>query len=169
MRILDIFNRNKKPTEQVAAMSPKISSYSLPDRGVSITDDDIKSLRPLIYGEVSNRGTDKKKLETNVILNTAINRMKEYDTKKKRTHTLSEVLAMPNQYQAYGGSQYQQYSNPPDPVAAAKRKEVDAIVDEIVEQLRRGQYPDNTEGAYYYIHEPDGRITYDNRRPLFAK
>ena len=154
------------PKETAAPVTPP--KYLLKDRGVHVTDDDFKALRPLIYGEVSNRDASKKKLEASVILNTAINRAKEYAA-KGQPRSLAEVLAMENQYQAYGGPQYKMYSNPTDPIALKKKLEVDAIMNEIESQIKSGTYQDNTEGAYYYIHHPDGRIEYDNKRQLFAK
>jgi hypothetical protein len=144
------------------------SIYKLKDREARITDEDIEAFKPLLYGEVSNRNFTKKQLEGDVIFNTALNRQKEY-AKKGQYKTIAEVLAMPNQYQAYGGKQYQAYSSPADSISAAKKKEVDAIVDEIKDRIRRGDYKDTTEGAYFYIHNPDQTITYDNKRPLFAK
>lgn len=155
------------PVNYVSAK--EVPQYHLADRGVSVTDDDIQNLRPLIYGEVSNRTPDKQALEANVIVNTALNRVKEYGGKGQKK-TLSDVIAMPNQYQAYKGKQYNEYLNPSDPVALAKKKQIDAILDSIHEQIKTGKYDDNTAGAYYYVHDPKtGVITYDNQRPLFAK
>ncbi len=145
------------------------AQYNLKDRGVSVSDADLNAIRPLIYGEISNRAPDKQALETNVILNTALNRVKEYNA-RGQNKTLADVIAMPKQYQAYGGNQYQQYSAPPDAVAMAKKKQVDTIMDGISKQIQSGKYPDNTQGAFYYVHDPKtGKITYDNTRPLFAK
>lgn len=182
MALTDLFN----PVKTVKKVSGKISDYfgpatytrkaeastapvySLADRGVDLTDQDFDAVRPLIYGEISNRAPDKQELESHVILNTALNRMREYKN-KGQNRTLSEVLAMPNQYQAYGGEQYRTYSNPQDIVAQRKKQQVDDIVNRIREQIKTGTYPDNTEGSFYYIHNPDGTITYDNKKPLFAK
>ena len=74
---------------------------------------------------------------------------------------------MPNQYQAYGGQQYKNYYNPTNELEKRKKQEIDAIVDQIAQQILSGTYDDNTAGAYYYIHHPDGRIEYDNTRKLF--
>ena len=155
-------------TPPAAPIAPQPATYHLPERQAKITDTDIDAFRPLLYGEVSNRNFDKKKLEANVIFNTVLNRQKEY-ARKGQNKSVAEILAMPNQYQAYGGKQYVAYSKPTDSVAAAKKKEVDAIVDEIKAQIALGKYQDNTEGAYYYIHNPDQTITYDNKRPLFKQ
>lgn len=157
------------PTKYAAPAAPAPVQYQLKDRGVSVSDADLAAIRPLIYGEVSNRTPDKQALESHVILNTALNRVKEYNA-RGQNKTLSDVISMPNQYQAYGGQQYKNYSAPPDALALAKKKQVDAIIDEISKQIQSGQYADNTQGAYYYVHDPKtGRITYDNQRQLFAK
>jgi hypothetical protein len=124
-------------------------------------------MRPLLYGEMSNRSPDKQALEANVIMNTALNRVKEYAA-HGQTKTLSQVIAMPNQYQAYGGTQYNQYANPTDAPSIAKKKQVDAIVDTLHGQIRSGVYPDTTNGAYYYSHDPTGKIAYDDKKKLFA-
>lgn len=158
-----------QPPMAKAAPAPVPTTYQIKDRGVQITDEDLNAVRPLLYGEVSNRTPDKQALEAHVILNTALNRIKGYSEKGQKK-TLTDVIAMPNQYQAYGGKQYQVYNNPPDAVAAAKKKQIDMIVDNIRQQIQSGDYPDITEGAYYYVHDPKtGKITYDNTRPLFAK
>ncbi len=180
MPLSDFFNKQQQP-QTMRTTTPAISSmytpkapvaqplpptYNLPDRGAKVTDADIEAFRPLLFGEVSNRNYDKKKLEANVILNTVLNRQKEY-SKRGKEKTVAEILAMPNQYQAYGGPQYKEYASTTNPVSAAKKKEVDAIIDEIKEQIKSGQYQDTTEGAYFYIHNPDQTIAYDNKRKLF--
>ncbi len=185
MGILDFLSSKttyvKQPEKAISSFLPKANAqtvkpqvpvpgqYNLKNRGVAISDSDIEAFKPLLYGEVSNRAPDKQALEANVILNTALNRVKAYGERGQKK-TLSDVLAMPNQYQAYGGPQYKMYANPTDPVALAKKKQIDDIVNGIHAQVKAGQYDDNTEGAYYYVHDPKtGAITYDNIRPLFAK
>jgi hypothetical protein len=163
----DLFSSTQTYANASSAFTPVPIKYSLKDRGVDITDDDLKALRPIIYGEVSNRTPDKQTLEANVITNTALNRLREYNARGQKKN-LADVLSMPNQYQAYGGQQYNMYANPTDEVALAKKKQIDAIMDMITQQIKSGQYADNTEGSYYYVHEPDGRIRYDNKKKLFA-
>lgn len=158
----------QKPAQPVPVIAPKPVKYQLKNRGVVVSDEDINAVRPLIYGEVSNRTPDKQALEANVIMNTALNRMREYAA-NGQPKTLAEVIAMPKQYQAYGGPQYQAYSTSSNVLDKAKKAQVDAIINQIHEQIKTGEYPDNTQGAYYYIHNPDQTITYDNTKPLFAK
>jgi hypothetical protein len=180
MNISDFYNQIsssvKTTTPQVAPISgifnrPSATTtpaYKIKDRNVQITEKDLDAMRPLLYGEISNRTPDKQELESHVIMNTALNRLKEYNARGQKK-TLSDVVAMPNQYQAYGGPQYTNYFNPPDPVALAKKQQVDMIVDRIRDKIKKGEFVDNTEGAYYYVHEKDGKIKYDNLRKLFAK
>lgn len=176
MNIQDFFNsQNNKMRTTTSSLSnlytppeePVRVSYNLKDREATVTDEDIQNLRPLIYGEISNRDYSKKQLEADVITNTALNRQREY-ARKGQKKTISDVLSMPNQYQAYQGQQYNNYFNPVLPGDIAKKREVDMIVDAIADKIKRGEYVDNTEGAYYYIHEKDGKIKYDNLKKLFA-
>lgn len=181
MKISELFNskqifKNNNSTQpisdlytpQKAVAAPPSQPYTLKKRGATVTDTDIEALRPLLYGEVSNRNTEKKKLEADVIFNTALNRQKEY-ARKGQNKTIAEILAMPNQYQAYGSPQYKEYHAPANTLSVAKKKEIDAIVDTIKERVKKGDFKDNTEGAYYYIHNAkDNSITYDNLRKLFA-
>ncbi len=180
MGIKDFFSSKMtyvKPTEKAISSfmpaatttTPIPGQYNLKNRGVTISDSDIEAFRPLLYGEVSNRTPDKQALEANVIFNTALNRVKAYNERGQKK-TLSDVLAMPKQYQAFGGPQYQVYSNPTDPIALAKKKQVDDIVNAIHAKVKAGQFDDNTQGSYYYTHNTKtGEIAYDNIRPLFAK
>ena len=181
MELSNLFNTAKstpqsfiqpfEPQKKLSMFFPKTEQrkvYELKDRGIQITDEDLAAARPLIYGETSNRTPDKQELEAHVIMNTALNRMREYAARGQKK-TLSEVLSMPNQYQAYGGQQYQIYHNPIDVPSQQKKKNIDSIVDKIGNQIKSGQYPDTTQGAYFYIHNPDQTITYDNKKQLFAK
>jgi hypothetical protein len=180
MPLSDFFNKQKE-AQTMRTTTPALSSlytppapvakplpavYNLPNRQAKVTDTDIEAFRPLLYGEVSNREYPKKQLEADVIFNTVLNRQKEY-AKRGQNKSVAEILAMPNQYQAYGGKQYQEYASSTNSLSAAKKKEVDAIVDAIKERIKKGDYQDNTQGAYFYIHNPDQTITYDNKRKLF--
>jgi hypothetical protein len=155
------------PVEYTAPAPKPISEYYLKDRGVKLTDADFEAAKPILYGEISNRPADKQMLEANVIMNTGLNRMQGYGAHGK-PKTLAEVFSMPNQYQAYNSPQYQQYYNPMDAPSKKKKEQIDKMVDDIRERIKNGEFVDNTEGAYYYIHEKDGKIKYDNLRKLFA-
>ncbi len=157
------FSAQKPIVPQVPVQERK---YQLADRGAEISDSDIQKMRPLIYGEVSNRDYAKKALEADVIMNTAINRQREY-RKRGKNMSIADIVSMPNQYQAFGGDQYNRYHNPTNALELAKKKEVDAIVDMIAEKIKKGEYVDSTEGAFYYVHEKDGKVKYDNIKKLF--
>lgn len=152
---------------------PLGNTYQVPGRDVTLTDSDLNVLRPTLYGEVSNRPYDKKDLEANVITNTAINRMVAY-AKNGMQKSMADVLSMPNQYQAYNGEQYKNYSNPnltgPD---SEKRDQVNKIVDGIIASIKDGTFKDNTNNSMFYKHignNPDtATIQYDDTRSLFKK
>lgn len=165
-KIGSLFNSKIEYHRDEAADQPPV--YTVPDRGITYTDADLAALRPILYGEISNRPYDKKQLEADVILNTIFNRAKEYQARGQKK-SISEIVAMPNQYQAYGSKQYNTYSNPTLYLDKKKKEEIDSIVDNIHNQIKAGNYKDNTNNSYYYVHNPDGTITYDNKKQLFAK
>ena len=151
--------------ERILTENPE-QNIKVGGRGVEISPQDIDVLRPLIYGEISNRPEEKKELEARVILNTALNRMQEF-IKAGKPKTLAEILSMPNQYQAFEGEQYQNYSTTSKSLDVEKKKQVDEIIDRILEEIKKGEFKDNTNKAFYYIHNKDGSITYDDIKPLF--
>lgn len=138
-------------------------------RGASVSKEDFDSyFRPTFFGEVSNRTTEKKRLEADVILNTMLNRVSAHKERGKEK-SLRDIISEPNQYQAYGGSQYALYKNATSTLDLEKKKEIDSIADSMWKEMSEGKYADNTNGAHYYIHNKDGSITYDDKRPLFAR
>lgn len=149
-----------------APEAPKIPNV----RGVDVDKETFDSVfKPILFGEVSNRDASKKELEARVLLNTALNRVPEHN-KRGKNMTLKDVLTQPNQYQAYGGNQYNLYTqNKLDAVGMKKKEEVDSIADKLWQEIQTGKFDDTTEGAYYYIHNPDQSITYDNKKQLYAK
>lgn len=141
-------------------------SYTEKDRGITITDKDVKELTPILFGELSNRSLEKQELEARVILNTALNRVAEFN-KRGKNMTLEEVLKMPNQYQAYGGKQYKEFtSNKLDLPTQKKKKATEALVKKLMSEIENGTFRDNTNGAVFYVHKPNGEITFNNK-PLF--
>ncbi len=168
MGLIDYLKTTFGPVNyQAPTTTAPTPQYHLKDRNIQVNAGDLDSIRPILYGEISNRAPDKQALESNVILNTALNRMKAYQAKGDQKK-LSDVLSAPNQYQAYNGPQYKDYFNPPDAPSLNKKKQVDMIVDSIREQMKNGSFSDNTKGAYYYTHNKDGSIQYDNLKKLFA-
>lgn len=172
MKLSDIFSGKIgslfKPVEYVREEQPAVPSYTVPDRDISYTDADLEAIKPILYAEISNRPYDKKQLEAEVILNTIFNRAREYKA-KGTPKSISEIVAMPNQYQAYGSKQYKNYANPTLYLDKKKKDEIESIVGNLHSQIQSGKYKDNTNNAYYYVHNPDGSIAYDNKRQLFAK
>jgi hypothetical protein len=149
--------------------SPKHILY----KGTIIKPEEIDNIvKPVLFGEISNRDSEHQKMEAKVILSTALNRLSAH--KKRGTDkTLSDVFTEPNQYQAYQPdrkeSQYSQYSNPQlDTAGVDKKSKIDSFVDTLSEDLRKGTFKDATGGAYYYKHKEDGSIEFDNKKPLFA-
>lgn len=139
-------------------------TYHIPDRGVNITDSDLQEARKILFAEISNRSPERQVFETKIILNTAINRMKQY---KERgiNKTLTQVLQEPNQYQGYGSKQYNIATTSKfDPLSKKKMQTIDTALDEI----KTTGLPDNTNGSVFYVHNKDGSITLRNG-PLFAE
>ena len=137
-------------------------------RGVEISKKDFDEYaRPIIYGEVSNRQSEKKELESRVILNTAINRMTENQNRKKKT-SLKDILTQKGQYQAYEGEQYNLYKGQDKNVLDEEKKvEINQILDNIYGEMSKGQFKDNTNNAFFYQHNEDGSITYDDTKPFY--
>ncbi len=137
----------------------------VPDRNVKLTDDDLQELRNVLYAEISNRDPEKQKLESRVIVNTALNRIKQYGAKGRQL-ALAQVLREPNQYQGYApdkpDSQYNVVKS-----GKGNTKKL-AAIDAVLEELKGGAFKDETNGAVFYFHKPDGSIQYDDKRPLYA-
>ncbi len=162
--------------EEIQQKVSPAKNYKL--RGIDVSEEDLSELKKVLFSEISNRPDDKKKLESDVILNTVLNRIPEHK-KYGKNYTIKDIVQMPNQYQGYepkgrfdekgnylSESQYQIYSKPDLDEPTRKKKE---FVDNYVEQLKTNDIIDNTEGAFYYIHNPDSTITYDNLKPLYKK
>lgn len=155
----------------------KDPTYEIKNRGIKISKKELDEIKPIIFSEISNRTPDKQKLEFDVILNTAINRKKEYKRVKGVDYTLADVMKMPNQYQGYAPdgnydpekkatstSQYQIYTGGQYDEPTKKKKD---FTDSLVDSIQSGDIIDNTEGAFFYVHNPDSSITYDNKRKLY--
>lgn len=129
-------------------------------RNVIIKKEDINELKAILFGEISNRDISKKELEVRVILNTVLNRVKQNKDRGK-DKSVTDVLTQKNQYQAYQGQQYYKYlEGDLDDLGKKKKEELDKIVEKIIAEIESGTFEDNTNGAVFYIHNPDGTITY---------
>ncbi len=133
------------------------------DQDLKITQSDLDILLPILYGEISNRPTEKKELEARVILGTALNRIREH-SKRGTKRTLAQILSEKNQYQAYAGKQYNIYMAGK---GGKKAEEIEAITKKLLAELGSQTFKDITNGASYYIHNKDESITFDDKKKLF--
>lgn len=157
--------QSQQPAQALAAEPPK---QNLVRGEFNVSDADWQEAKHVLYGEISDREGGKQKLEAQVILNTALNRMKQYQEKTGKPVTLTEVLQKPNQYQAYApdkpDSLYSQSKR--GEYAPGGERRLQAI-DEVFNEAKTGKLQDNTNGAVFYIHNPDGTITYDDKKKLY--
>lgn len=146
------------------AMPANTSTYTAPAqpvtynvRGVTLTDQDIAALRNTLFAEISNRTPDKQRLEARTIINTALNRLPQYQNQggRYKDMTFHDVLKEPNQYQGYGSAEYQRLANAS--TTPVDQQKINAI-DDVIKSLKANQLEDNTGGMVYYSHQPDGRI-----------
>lgn len=144
-----------------AAEGPNQNFYI---RDNTISASDLEEAKAILFGEVSNRSSDKQMLEAQTILNTAFNRMDEY-RKRGIEKTLTEVLRMPNQYQAYGGKQYTKYKS--GAIEKIDHQKIEAI-DAMLAKVRDGTFQNNIGNYTFYSHKPDGRIIAVGK-PLFKQ
>lgn len=143
--------------------TPK-KTYSIADRGLSIDDTDLEEARKILFSEISNRAPERQMFESKIILNTALNRMKQY-AERGTPKTLSEVLKEPNQYQGYNSKQYQLAAAGTLDTLAQKKM---ATVEGVLADIRANGLKDDINGSVFYIHKPDGSIWLKSG-PLFAK
>jgi len=141
--------RYKRPAEPAAAAKPATV------RGVTFSKGELSKLRNVLFAEISNRTSDKQKLEARTIINTIINRARSGDV-NSFGKTVDEILSKPRQYQGYGSREYER-------IASGGVRETDArklaAIDEILGQLEAGDLEDNIGGYTFYHHNPDGSIT----------
>lgn len=140
-----------------AAEMPQKNYYI---RDNSISEPDLQEAKAIIFGEVSNRTPEKQKLEAQSILNTAFNRMDEY-RKHGKEYTLTQVLQMPNQYQAYQKPLYTRFKK--GDIQPGDKQKIDAI-DSVLNDVRGGNFINNIGKDVSYTHKSDGRIIVDNRK-----
>jgi len=141
-----------KVAEASYAGEQPTKNYSV--RNNEISDIDLEEARAVLFGEISNRSSDKQKLEAQTILNTAINRMEVF-AKRGAPKTLTEVLQMDNQYQAYQSKQYEKYKS--GKLEKIDMQKIEAI-EAIINKVKDGTFQNNIGDYVYYAHKPDGRI-----------
>jgi hypothetical protein len=141
-----------KTTYQAPPTPPPAPAYHIPDRGITVNDNDLQQLNRVAFGEASNNNDPQ---EIRHITNTVLNRMKNYGM------SMSDVLSAPHQYQAYGGPQYTKAQNPSamDPLSQKKYNFVTSITNEI----KNGSFPDTTNGSESYTHKGDKLILNSNK------
>lgn len=154
MGLFDIFRVGKAKAAEPLYAPPPPKTYQIHDRGVSLTDDDLEEARKILFSEISNRAPDKQVFESKIILNTALNRMREH-AGRKTPKTLKQVLQEPNQYQGYNSKQYQLAASGKLDALAQKKM---ATVERVLAELREKGLQDTTDGSVYYVHKPDGTI-----------
>lgn len=132
--------------------APQSQTYNA--RGVKLNDQDLATLRNVLFAEISNRTPDKQALEARTIINTALNRVPQYQAQGKQM-TLHDVLTMPNQYQGYNSPEYQRITNNATTTVDAPKLKA---IDDTIGQLKSGNFPDTTGGRVYYHHTPEGQI-----------
>lgn len=139
-------------TYEIKPDKPKESeTITIKDRGIQAKPKELDILRGILFSEISNRPQEKQELESRVIANTAFNRMKE------QSKTLEQVLT---QIGAYQGITNEQFKKAMKGQLNDLDKEKMKIVEKIIEEIKSGQFGDNTENSVFYIHNPDGTITY---------
>ncbi len=158
-------------------------------RNNEVNENDLEEMRAILWGEVGDRPLDadilkledddprriaaeKKQfegqmLEAQVIVNTVFNRMDEHRRYFGVEKSATEIVQEPGQYHAFVDPQYKKYKNGElNMKNEAVTRRLRAI-DTILAQIRNGTLIENTNGAFYYHHNDDGTITYDDERPLF--
>lgn len=156
-RIIGGIKERFGPTTYTAPVATSTPTYKIPDRGVELTDKDISELRNVLFGEVSNRDPERQAFEARIITNTALNRIPQYAEKKKNMN-LASVLAQPNQYQAYGGKEYNRLIKNATTTANPMDQQKLKAIDDVISELKSGNFQDTTDGKVFYVHDPQGRI-----------
>ncbi len=151
-----------QPIQPTQPLLPKTPSFKIRDNVLDIND--LEEAKAILFGEVSNRPLNKQILEAQTILNTALNRMEEY-RRLGKPKTLTEVLQMRNQYQAFKGKEYNKFKE-------GKTNELDQrkleAIEKVTEELKSGMLENNIPGYFFYSHRPDGSIM-AVKKPLFKK
>ncbi len=148
---LDAIIPANRATYTAPATVPPVATV----RGVPLTDRDMSTLRNVLFAEISNRNPAKQALEARTIINTALNRIPQYTAQQGAAVGLHDVLTMPNQYQGYGSPEYQRISNNATTTVDAPKLKA---IDDTLNQMKSGNFPDTTGGRVFYHHDPQGQI-----------
>lgn len=135
-----------------APATPPAPTYNV--RGTKLTDQDLATLRNVLFAEISNRDANHQQLEARTIANTALNRLPQYQGQGKPM-SLHDVLTAPNQYQGYNSPQYKLIAN--NATTSLDTQKLGAI-DHVIGQMKSGDFPDSTGGRVFYHHDAQGRI-----------
>lgn len=146
------------------------TSYKVGD--VELSEDDIAALRPLLFAEISNRERDKQALEARTIFEVALNRLTDKD-KRWKAESLKDVLEQPKQFQGFtpGEGQYAAYLTPDDQLdepTRQKKQAVDAIVNNLLNEIKSGQYQNQSPNMYFYTHRRDGTLRATEKEPNYS-
>jgi len=135
-----------------SVVKPEKKTYVV--RGQTITDDDLNEARAILFSEISNRNSEKQKLEAQTILNTVLNRM-EQRKKEGNPFSMTQILQEENQYQGFGGIQYNRYKS--GSLNDLDTQKIKAI-DEVIEQLKQDSLINNIGNRVRYTHNKKGEI-----------
>lgn len=136
---------------QTMAKTVGAKTYTDKRRGLSLSEDDINEARAIMYGEVGSRSRDKKVLEANVVLNTALNRLKMIHDAGYTDVSLKDVLTVPMQYQALNSENYKLAKSGKVP----KNDERMSAIEEVINKMDLGELEDISEGKIAYHHYDD--------------
>ena len=123
-------------------------------RGANLSNQDLQTLRNVLFAEISNRNPTKQALEAKTITNTALNRIQQYNANGKQ-YGLHQVLTEPNQYQGYNSPEYQRIASGQTTTTDAQKLN---SIDGVIGQMKTGNFPDNTGGKVFYHHDNTGKI-----------
>lgn len=137
-----------KPNE--AYLRKPASTYSV-RKNLSVSEDELKELAAVLFGEVGNRPLDKKLTELRAITNIALNRA------EKEGKTLKEVLQSPNQFQAYLGKQYNAYKSGKASNSVLEKEKIKAV-EAVVDEIRKGKLKNTVGDNLSYAHLKDDTL-----------
>lgn len=127
-----------------------VSTYSV-RKNLSVSEDELKELAAVLFGEVGNRPLSKKLTELRAITNVALNRA------EKEGKTLKEVLQSPNQFQAYLGKQYNAYKSGKASNSILEKEKIKAV-EAVIDEIRKGKLKNTVGDNLSYAHLKDDTL-----------